>query len=140
MSKSFETPWTIARRAPLSMGFPRLEYCSGLPFPSSRDLPNPGIEPVFLASLALEGRFSPTESPGKPFDYLVYPNCNQGSLQKCESVDIWGHYFTPSISLSQNVFLSLLQLTKKGSEPHLHKHMTDDNEFNMTRLFSKFVN
>ena len=32
MSDSFETPWTAAHQAPLSMGFPRQEYCSGLPF------------------------------------------------------------------------------------------------------------
>ena len=38
------TPWTIARQAPLSMGFSRQEYWSGLPFPSAGDFPNPGIE------------------------------------------------------------------------------------------------
>ena len=37
--------WTIAHQAPLSMGFSRQEYWSGLPFPSSGDLPDPGIEP-----------------------------------------------------------------------------------------------
>ena len=37
--------WTVAPQAPLSMGFPRQEYWSGLPFPSTRDLPNPGTEP-----------------------------------------------------------------------------------------------
>ena len=36
------TPWTVAHQAPLSMGFPRLEYWSGLPFPSAGNLPNPG--------------------------------------------------------------------------------------------------
>ena len=41
----FETLWTIARQAPLSMGFSRQEDWNGLPFPSSGDLPNPGIEP-----------------------------------------------------------------------------------------------
>ena len=41
-----ETPWTAARQAPLSMGFSRQEYWSRLPFPSSGDLPNPGIEPM----------------------------------------------------------------------------------------------
>ena len=41
----FETPWTVACQAPLSMGFSRQEYWSGLPFPSPGDLPNPGIEP-----------------------------------------------------------------------------------------------
>ena len=39
------TAWTIALQAPLSMGFSRQEYQSGLPFPSPGDLPNPGIEP-----------------------------------------------------------------------------------------------
>ena len=39
------TPWTVAHQAPLSMGFSRQEYWSGLPFPSPVDLPNPGIEP-----------------------------------------------------------------------------------------------
>ena len=42
----FETPWTVACQAPLSMGFPRQECWSGLPFPSPGDLPNPGIEPT----------------------------------------------------------------------------------------------
>ena len=41
----FATLWTVARQAPLSMGFSRQEYWSGLPFPSPGDLPNPGIEP-----------------------------------------------------------------------------------------------
>ena len=39
------TPWTVAHQAPLSMGFPRQEYWSVLPFPSLKDLPNPGIKP-----------------------------------------------------------------------------------------------
>ena len=52
----FETPWTVACQAPLSMGFSRQEYCSGLPCPPPGDLPNPGIEPVSLTSHALAGR------------------------------------------------------------------------------------
>ena len=44
----FATPWTIAHQAPLSMGFSRQEYWSGLPFPSPGYLPDPGIEPRFL--------------------------------------------------------------------------------------------
>ena len=39
------TPWTVACKAPLSMGFSRQEYWSGLPFPSPENLPDPGIEP-----------------------------------------------------------------------------------------------
>ena len=50
----FVTPWTVANQALLSMGFPRQEYWSGMPFSSPGDLPDPGIE---LACLALAGRF-----------------------------------------------------------------------------------
>ena len=50
-------------QAPLSMGFPRQEYWSGLPSPSPGDLPHPGIDPV---SPALVGKFFTTEPPGKP--------------------------------------------------------------------------
>ena len=49
----FATPWTVAHQAPLSMEFFRQEYWSGLPFPSPGDLPDPGIEPMSLASPAL---------------------------------------------------------------------------------------
>ena len=48
------------------MGFPRQEYCSGLPFPSLGDLPHPGIKPE---SPALAGEFFTTETPGKPIYY-----------------------------------------------------------------------
>ena len=46
------TPWTVAGQAPLSMGFSRQEYWSGLPCPPPGDLPNSGIEPGSLALLA----------------------------------------------------------------------------------------
>ena len=62
-SNSFPTPWTVARQAPLYTGFPRQEYWSESPFPSSGDLPNPGIEPM---SPALAGVFLTAEPPGKP--------------------------------------------------------------------------
>ena len=51
---NFAISWTVARQTPLSMGFSRQEYWSGLPFPSPGDFPNPGIKP---ASPALTGRF-----------------------------------------------------------------------------------
>ena len=56
------TSWTIAHQAPLSMGFPRQEYWSGLPCPSPGDLPNPGVEPISLMSPALAGRFFTTST------------------------------------------------------------------------------
>ena len=46
MANSFVAPWTVARQAPLSMGFPRQEYWSELPFHSPGDLPDPGIKPA----------------------------------------------------------------------------------------------
>ena len=45
MSDAFGTPWTVTHQAPLSMGFPRQEYCSGLSFPSPEDLLDQGTEP-----------------------------------------------------------------------------------------------
>ena len=53
----FVTPWTVAHKALLSMGFSRQEYWIKLPFPSSGDLPDPGIEPASLTSSALAGGF-----------------------------------------------------------------------------------
>ena len=63
MPDSSVTPSTIACQAPLSMGFSRQEYWSGLPFPSPGDLPDPGIK---LTSPALAGGFFIVEPPGKP--------------------------------------------------------------------------
>ena len=60
--------WTVARQAPLSMGFFRQEYWDGLPFPTPGNLPNPGIEPTSLVSPAPGGRFFTTE---------LYPTCFQ---------------------------------------------------------------
>ena len=57
------TPWTVAHQAPLSMGFSRQEYWNGLPFPSPRDLPDPGIEPT---APALTGGFFTTQPTRNP--------------------------------------------------------------------------
>ena len=68
------SPWTVAHQACLSMGFPRQEYWSGLPFPPPGDLPDPGMEPMSPASTALAGRFLTTVPPVKPL--LSLPNAN----------------------------------------------------------------
>ena len=57
-----ETLWTVAHQAPLCMGFSRQEYWSGLPCPPPGDLPNPGIQLVFLMSPAMAGRFFTTST------------------------------------------------------------------------------
>ena len=56
----FVTLWTVAYQSPLSMGFSRQEYWSGLPCPSPGDLPNPGVEPMSPVSLTLWADSSPT--------------------------------------------------------------------------------
>ena len=86
----FATPWTVARQAPLSVGFSRREYWSGLPFTSPGDLPDPGVEPgssVLQAdSLPLShwgspdscwGNFQATFTVPRSEDYLVLPQCRR---------------------------------------------------------------
>ena len=69
------TPWTIACQAPLSMGFSRQEYWSGEPFPSTGDLPNPGIERAGSPALQADSLLS--EPPGKPRKkwYMIVLGC-----------------------------------------------------------------
>ena len=58
------TPWTVVPQAPLSMGFSRQEYWSGLPCPSPEDLPNPGMESASLMSPAWQAGSLPLAPPG----------------------------------------------------------------------------
>ena len=68
--------WTVAHQASLSMGFSRQEYWSGLPFPSSGDLPDPGIERKSPAASALQGDSLPLSHQGSPiscsFSFTMY--------------------------------------------------------------------
>ena len=87
MSDSFGTPWTVACQVPLSMGFPRQEYWSGLSFPSPGDLPNPGIEP---GTPALQADSLPTELSGKPHpplqkEYVKAVYCHPAYLTYIQS-------------------------------------------------------
>ena len=82
----FVSPWTIIRQAPLSMGFPRQEYWSGLPFPTPGDCPNPGIK---SASPALAGRFFTTKPPGKP---LLLPSHNLPPLETQSLFPLSSHF------------------------------------------------
>ena len=63
MSDPFASLGNVACQAPLSVGFSRKEYWSGLSFPFPGDLPDSGIEPE---SPALQADFLPSELPGKP--------------------------------------------------------------------------
>ena len=72
----FATLWSVDRQAPLSIGFSRQEYWSGLPCHSPGNLPSQGIEPASLMSPALAGRFFTTsatwEAPFKPWAVLSH--------------------------------------------------------------------
>ena len=69
------TPWTVAHQAPLSSGFSRQEYWSGLPCPPPGDLLDPGMEP---ACPSLVGGFFTTALPGKT-DFSAALVCDSGS-------------------------------------------------------------
>ena len=62
----FATSWSVAHQVPLSMEFSWQEYWSGLPFPPPGDLPNPGIEPMSLASLHWQVYSLPLSHLGSP--------------------------------------------------------------------------
>ena len=81
----FFYPWTVARQTPLSMGFPRQEYSSGLPFPSPGDLTDPGIK---CKSPALAGRFFTTKPPGKQAHYLHFLSI-KSSTWSFQNSDKW---------------------------------------------------
>ena len=76
------TAQTVALQAPLSMGFSREEYWSGLPFRSPGDLPNPGIEP---RSPAFQADSLPAKPPGKP-SHLILSNINV--IKKVKNVTV----------------------------------------------------
>ena len=73
----FVTPWTIAHQAPLSMGFSRQEYWSGLPCPPPGDLPNPGIKRRYPT---LQADSLPSKLTGKP------KNTGMGSLSLLQRI------------------------------------------------------
>ena len=87
------TPWGVAHQAPPSMGFSRQEYWSGLPFSSSGDLPDSGIEP---RSPALQADFLPSEPPGKFIEVHLFHNVvsvsrvqqNDSVVHICQSMRI----------------------------------------------------
>ena len=77
----FATPWTVAHQVPLSVGFSRREYWSGLPFSSPGDLPNPGIKPASHMSPVLVCGFFTTCTPwGAQFEAYQLA-INQADIQ-----------------------------------------------------------
>ena len=78
----FAALWTVARQAPLSMGFSRQEYWNGLPCPPPGDLPNPGIKPMSLASPALATRFFTTSAIREALAQEVLNSKNRVTLEQ----------------------------------------------------------
>ena len=74
----FVTQWTIAHQAPLSLGFSRQEYWSGLPCPPPGDLPNQEIKPAPLTFPALAGRFLTTSATWEPQRMEYYSAKREG--------------------------------------------------------------
>ena len=98
----FAIPWSVVHQVPLFMEVSRQEYWSGLPFPTPRDLPNPGIEPSSLVSPALAGGFFTTN-----VTWEASVRCRQTSLLL--------------VSQHKNVFLkdlgAISEIIRKGSSP-----------------------
>ena len=76
--------WTVAHQAPLSMGFSRQEYWSGLPFPSPGDLPDPGIEP---SSPTLQADALTSAPPGKPLQRIARREKKAFLSDQCQEIE-----------------------------------------------------
>ena len=115
----FMTLWTVARQAPLSMGFSRQEYWRGLPFPSPREFPNPGIKPTSLVSPALTSGFFTIMPPGKPLSGLGKASDGVRHICCC-----WRPSFHSPLILFSPVFNWVLSThtsyTSRESSPSLH--------------------
>ena len=84
----FVTPWTVTHQTPLSMGFSRQEYWSGLPCPPPRGLPNLGIKPVSLRSPALAGVFFTSSTTWKALEMAYMSLCALGTQALASSCTV----------------------------------------------------
>ena len=99
----FVTPWTVSCQVPLSMGFFRQEYWSGVPFPSPEDLSDSGIKLTFPASPALAGRFLTTQPSGKLGKKLILEWIYQ-------LVRIWGTLWFIYIYIIYILYICMMML------------------------------
>ena len=114
----FAIPWTVAYQAPLSMGFSRQEYKSGLPFPSPGDLPDPGIEP---RSPALQADALPLSHQGIvsvtfKFSRFWLSEVAQSCLTLCNPWTV-AHQAPPSMGFSRQEYKSGLPFPSPGDIP-----------------------
>ena len=111
----FRTPWAVAHQAPLSMEFSRQEYWSRFPFPSSRDLSHPGIEPASLMTPRLAGKFLTNWTTGE----ILHPRSVKVKV-KCPTLfDPWtvAHQAPPSMGFFRQEYWSGLPFPSPGDLP-----------------------
>ena len=101
----FGTPWAVAHHAPLSMGFSRQEYWSGVPCSSPGDLPDPGIKPMTLASPTLAGEFLRLVPPLLDHTYIITLINNYLKWIKCTNQK------TQTGCVDENKYMNALPLT-----------------------------
>ena len=125
VSNCLVTPWTLAHQAPLSMGFPRQEYWTGLTLSSPGDLPYPETK---LTSPGLAGRFFTTEPPGKPHWMNIHEEINccllnlKEAAKTCLTVEIpWTVACQASLSMgiSRHEYWSGLTFPSPKDLPNL---------------------
>ena len=113
-ARLFSTPWIVTHQVPLSMGFSRQEYWSGLPCPSPGDLPNAGTEPTFLVPPALAGGFFITSATwtinGRKWPFIQPVN-------KC----VYGKDIVQRPA--QKIFLARKHICKYQSMKHTSQHL-----------------
>ena len=117
MSDSFATPWTVTHQAPLSVGFLRQKYWSGLPFPSPGDLPDPGIEP---RSTCIIGRRFTTWASREDWQENKERHKSRGELGFSWDRKL-GRFFLFSPSLWLAPHFRATQLTSQGLSPLSYK-------------------
>ena len=104
-------PWNVNCQAPLSVGFSRQEYCSGLPCPPPGDLPNLRTEPLFLRSPALAGRFFNRHHLGRPLLRIKWS-------RSLVSGRIVTYQTPPSMGFSRQEYWSGLPFPSPGDHPN----------------------
>ena len=98
----FASPWTVAHQAPLSMGFSRQEYWSGLPFPPPGGHPDPRIEPSSPVSPTLQADSLPLSHQGSPRICIAY-------MYICICVCVCVCIHMGSLILSEDIDVTILQ-------------------------------
>ena len=112
----FGAPWIVAWQAPLSMGFPRQDYWSKLPFPPSGDLPDPGIKLESLISPAMVGRFFTTSATWDPNGRLFSHKKEWGIDTSYNADECWTHDATcrETVTKEQILYDYFCEMSRTG--------------------------